>query len=65
MEKLLVDMDLKGFSANTKKTYLIHINCFSAHFDAASETLGEDEIRQYLCYRVICFRNLLNTSCLG
>ena len=53
MEKLLVDMDLKGFSTNTKKTYLLSINHFSAHFGAKPEALGEDEIRQYLHHEIV------------
>ena len=53
MEKLLVDMDLKGFSTNTKKTYLLSINHFSAHFGEKPETLGEDEIRQYLHHEIV------------
>ena len=53
MEKLLVDMDLKGFSTNTKKTYLLSINHFSAHFGEKPEALGEDEIRQYLHHEIV------------
>ena len=46
--KMLMDMDLRGLSLNTKSAYRLHVKHFSEHFGKPPEQMGETEIREYL-----------------
>lgn len=47
-EKMMMDMDLKGFSPKTKDNYVKHVEKFSRYYMQSPEKLGEAEIKQYL-----------------
>jgi len=49
-EQMLQDMDLKGFSEKTKKSYIDHVARFATYFKKSPEILGDVEIKQYLHY---------------
>jgi site-specific recombinase XerD len=53
IEKMTVDMDLRGMSLNTKKAYLLQVKHFSEHFGKPAEQMGEDEIRIFLHNRLV------------
>lgn len=52
-EQMMRDMDLKGFSTNTKDLYLRHIEKFCRYFNKPPEQMGEPEIKQYLHYLLV------------
>ncbi len=67
--KMLVDMDLRGLSLNTKSEYRLHVKHFSEHFGKPPEQIGEAEIRKFLhhgiavrkltsSYVIVCFSAL-------
>lgn len=53
IDKMKVDMDLRGFSVHTKKSYLMYVRLFSEHFGHPAETLEEDDIRAYLHHIIV------------
>ena len=53
IEKMTVDMDLRGMSLNTKKAYLLQVKHFSEHFGKPAEQMGEAEIRTFLHNRLV------------
>ncbi|MHC1762651.1 MAG: tyrosine-type recombinase/integrase [Negativicutes bacterium] len=67
--KMLMDMDLRGLSLNTKSAYRLHVKHFSEHFGKPPEQMGETEIREYLhhgiavrklssSYTIVCYAAL-------
>ena len=46
------DMELRGFSKPTQKTYLREVSRFVQHFGKPPEELGEKEIKEYLLHVV-------------
>jgi len=57
-EQMKIDLELKGFSPNTVKLYLMHVRLFSDfHSSNPSESLGEEQVRNYL-HHIIIKRNL-------
>ena len=48
IENMLMDMDLRGLSPNTKSSYRLHVKHFSEHFGNPPEQMGEAEIRKFL-----------------
>ena len=57
MDKMAMDIDLRGLSPNTRRAYLMHVKQFADHFGLPAEQLGETEIREYL-HHVIAERKL-------
>jgi len=50
LEKLKMDMELRGFSPRTIKNYVYNVRNFSNFYNKSPELLGEKEIREYLHY---------------
>jgi integrase/recombinase XerD len=50
LEKLKIDLQLRGYSNGTVKDYGEMIKLFLAYFKKPAEELGEQEIREYLHY---------------
>lgn len=48
--KMLFDLELKGYSPGTVTLYLANVSNFAKYFNKSPELLGENEIRQYLHY---------------
>jgi len=48
--KMKMDLELKGYSPLTLKTYLEHLKRFSDFYNKSPELLGDSEIREYLHY---------------
>lgn len=57
LEKMKMDLALRGYSPRTQKTYLQNVNQFSNHFAKPPELLNTADIREYL-YHCISVRNL-------
>ena len=55
-DKMKMDLELKGFSPNTKKAYLKNAERFANHFAKSPAMMGESEIREYL--RHLASRNV-------
>lgn len=49
-DKMIFDLELKGYSPGTVKLYLANVRNFAKYFNKSPELLGENEIRQYLHY---------------
>jgi len=49
-EKMKMDLELKGYSPNTQKSYLKSIEKFAQYYSKSPEVLGADQIRGYLHY---------------
>lgn len=47
-EKMLDDMQLKGFAPSTKKEYLLRARHFAAHYMSSPADMGNEEIRHFL-----------------
>jgi integrase/recombinase XerD len=58
LEKLKLDLQLRGYSKGTEKDYSEMIRLFLEYFKKPAEELGEQEIREYLHY----IRNNRNLS---
>jgi len=46
------DLELKGYSPNTRRNYLAHVRRFVQHFHRSPEEMGDEEIRTYLHYQL-------------
>lgn len=51
-ERMVVDLRLAGYSAATRKNYLIHALRFEAHFRRPPEQLGAQHIREFLFHLI-------------
>jgi integrase/recombinase XerD len=51
-EKMLQDMQLRGFSPNTQKTYLKHLQHFEKFYQAPAKQLNQEDLRNYLLYLI-------------
>lgn len=49
-DQMLADLQLKGITPRTQKTYLREVRNFAKHFGKSPEQLGENEVREYLLY---------------
>lgn len=47
-EQMVRDMELKGFSGKTRKSYIHHIEKYAKHYNLSPERLGSDDISNYL-----------------
>jgi site-specific recombinase XerD len=51
-DKMLNDMQLKGFAETTQKEYLLRAKHFAAYFMRSPSEMGAKEVREYLLYLV-------------
>ena len=49
-DQMLMEMELRSFSANTVDPYLRYVTAFSIHFGKSPAQMGDREIREYLYY---------------
>ena len=52
-EKMKMDMELKGYSPTTIKSYIGHVSNFAKYYNKSPELLREKEIREYLHYLIV------------
>ena len=51
IEKMQQDMVIQNYSPRTIEAYMWHVDAFTKFFPQGLDTIGEDEIRQYLTVR--------------
>ena len=51
-EKMLQDMQLRGFSPNTQRTYFNHLRHFETFFQKPAKQLGQEDLRSYLLHLI-------------
>ena len=51
-DKMLQDMQLRGFSPNTQRTYLNNLRRFESFFQKPAESLTTDDLRNYLLHLI-------------
>jgi integrase/recombinase XerD len=49
-DRMLADLQLRGITPRTQKTYLREVRNFAKHFNKSPEELGESEFKEYLLY---------------
>jgi len=49
-QRMLEDMQIRNFSANTQESYLLQVSLYSRHFRRSPEGLGPRDIRDYQVY---------------
>lgn len=49
-QRMLEDMQLRGFSQRTQEAYVRAVHQLAAHFHRSPDQLGEAELRQYFLY---------------
>jgi integrase/recombinase XerD len=49
-QRMLEDMQLRGFSARTQEAYVHAVRQLAAHFHQPPDQLSEDHLRQYFLY---------------
>jgi len=47
-QRMIEDMTVRNFAANTQESYLRQVSLFARHFNKSPEQLGPEEIRAYL-----------------
>jgi integrase/recombinase XerD len=52
-QKMKMDMELKGYSPKTIKSYIGHVSNFAKYYNKSPELLREKEIREYLHYCIM------------
>ena len=48
--KMIMEMELRGYSSRTIKNYTLHVANFAKFYNKSPEFLGENELREYLHY---------------
>ena len=51
-DKMLQDMQLRGFSPSTRRTYLSNLHRFESFFQKTAEYLSTDDLRNYLLHLI-------------
>src|SRR5512139_1838554 len=51
-KRMVEEMTLRNFAPHTIESYVGHVARFARHFGKSPETLGREEVRQYLLYLV-------------
>ncbi len=51
-QRMIDDMRLRNFSAQTKRTYIRYVAAFAKHFDQSPEHLGPEQARAFLLHLV-------------
>jgi integrase/recombinase XerD len=49
-QRMLEDMQLKGFSARTQEAYVAAVRQLAQHFHRSPDQIGEEDLRQYFLY---------------
>jgi hypothetical protein len=49
-QRMLEDMQLKGFSARTQEAYVAAVRQLAQHFHRSPDHIGEEDLRQYFLY---------------
>lgn len=49
-ERTIEDLKLSGYSATTRRIYVLYATRFARHFRRSPEVMGEREVRRYLLY---------------
>jgi len=49
-QRMLEDMQIRNFSANTQESYLMQVSLYARHFRRSPEGLGPRDIRDYQVY---------------
>ena len=49
-QRMLEDMQLRGFSARTQECYVAAVRQFAEHFHTSPDRLAEEQLRQYFLY---------------
>ena len=49
-QRMLDDLQLRGFSPRTQEAYVRAVHQLAAYFHRAPDKLGEDELREYFLY---------------
>ena len=49
-QRMLDDLQLRGFSPRTQEAYVRAVRQLAAHFHRPPDQLGEDELREYFLY---------------
>jgi integrase/recombinase XerD len=52
-DNMTMDLQLKGFSEKTQKTYISHVKAYAKHFGQSPDKLGVIEIKQYLHFLIM------------
>ena len=47
-DQMLVDLQLRGATARTQKTYLREVSNFAKYFNRSPKELGGDELKEYM-----------------
>lgn len=47
-QKMIKDMELRGYSPKTQEAYIRYVIRYAEHFNKSPDSLGTDEIREYL-----------------
>jgi len=67
-DKMKMDMELKGYSPETIKGYILQVSNFAKFYNKSPELLKEKEIREYLHYCIMkrklseSYVNFINAS---
>ena len=60
-QKFIDEMELRGFSENTMRSYISVVRELARHFKRSPDRIIEDELKQYLLHRIrggeMCCRN--------
>ena len=51
-DKMLKDMQLRGFSPHTQYKYLMNLKSFETHFSKPAQQMGQEELRDFLHYLI-------------
>jgi len=65
LQKMKIEMELRGFSSETQRHYLSHLRMLEKHFNKPALEVSPDELKLYLYYRIksgISYSNI-NISC--
>ena len=49
-DQMLVDLQLRGATPRTQKTYLREVSNFAKYFNRSPKELGEGELKEYMLY---------------
>jgi len=52
-QRMLADMQLKGYAAKTQKAYLYQVECFAKYFNQSPNSLRTEHIKEYLHHVVL------------
>ena len=61
-QRMTEDMQLRGLSPNTQRSYLSYISLLARHYGCSPDQLTEDDLRDYFLY-LQNERNLSQGSC--